>query len=75
MLSCKICEIFKSNYFQEYLLTTASNLYLKKTPKHMFSCEFYELFKNTYFVEHLWTTGAEPPVRRPCFNKVASLTV
>ena len=74
MLSCEICEIFRSNYFEEHLWTTTSKLYLKRNTTQKFSCEFCELFKNNYFVEHLLTAGSETPVRECLFNKVASLT-
>ena len=50
MLSCEICEIFKNNYFEEHLWTTASKLYLKRDSDKMFSCEFCKLFTNTYLV-------------------------
>ena len=30
MLSCEFGEIFKNNYFEEHLWTTASKLYLKR---------------------------------------------
>ena len=59
MLSCEICEIFKDNYFEEHLWTTASKLIKKETLTQMFFCEFCELFKNTYFKEHLRTAGSK----------------
>ena len=46
ILSCKIWEIFKNNYFEEHLWTTACKLYLKKRRQHR--CFLCELFKNTY---------------------------
>ena len=55
---CEICKLFKSNYFEEHLWTSASKLYLKTDPAQVFSCEFFELVKNTYFVEDLWTAGS-----------------
>ena len=50
MFSCEICEIFKNNYFEEHLWTTASKLSLKRDSDKMFSCEFCKLFTNTYLV-------------------------
>ena len=58
VFSCEICKLFKSNYFEEHLWTSASKLYLKTDPAQVFSCEFFELVKNTYFVEDLWTAGS-----------------
>ena len=58
MLSCVICEIFKNNYFEEHLWTTASKLIEKETPTQVFSSEFCELFKSIYFKEHLQTLGS-----------------
>ena len=29
VLSCKICKLFKSNYFEEHLSTSASKVYLE----------------------------------------------
>ena len=58
MLSCEICKLFKSNYFEEHLWVFAS----KWTATQVFSREFNELFKSTYFVEDLQTAGSEFPV-------------
>ena len=33
VLSCKICEIFKNNYFEEHLRTAASNFPLTTFPR------------------------------------------
>ena len=74
MLSSKIWEIFKNNYVEEHLWTTASELIKKETPKQVFSCECCELFKNIYFKEHLQTAGSKTPVQGFRFNKDASLT-
>ena len=67
VLFCEICELFKSNYFEEHLRmsTSKSNV--------VFSCEFCELFKKTYFVKDLQTARSETPVRGSVFSKIASL--
>ena len=67
VLFCEICELFKSNYFEEHLWmsTSKSNV--------VFSCEFCELFKKTYFVKDLQTARSETPVRGSVFSKIASL--
>ena len=64
MLYWKICEIFKSNYFQEYLLTTASNLYFKKDSKtDVFLWILWiiqeHLFCRASMNDWCWTTSAE----------------
>ena len=44
ILSCKIWEIFKNNYFEEHLWTTACKLYLKKRLQHRcFLCELIRI--------------------------------
>ena len=75
VLFCEIWELFKSNYFEEHLWTSASKLYLKRDWTNVFSCEFSELFQNTYFVEDLQIAGSDAPVRGSIFNKAASLAV
>ena len=50
MLSFEIYELFKKNYFEEHLLTSASKHYLKRDSNSGASCEFCKLFKNTYFL-------------------------
>ena len=72
LLSWETWKLFKSNYFEEHLWTSASKLYLKRDSNMVFSCEFCDLFRNTYFVKDLQTTGSERPVRGSLFNRVAS---
>ena len=69
VLFCEICELFKSNYFEEHLWmsTSKSNV--------VFSCEFCELFKKTYFVKVLQKARSETPVRGSVFSKIASLMI
>ena len=71
MLSCIICKVFKSNYFEEHLRMSPSKLYLTQ----VFSREFCELFKSTYFVADLQAADSETPGRGSLFNKVVNLTV
>ena len=74
VLSCEIYKLFKNNYLEEHLWTSASKHYLKETRTQVLSCEFCELFQNIYFLEDLQTASSETPVRGSFFNKVASLT-
>ena len=71
---CQIYKVFKNNYFEERLWTSASKHYLKRDSNSGASCEFCKLFKNTYFLEDLRTACSETPVRRSFFKNVASLT-
>ena len=74
MFSCEIYKLFKNNYFEEHLWTSASKYYLKRDSNSGASSEFCKLFKNTYFLEDLQTACSETPVRGSFFKKVASLT-
>ena len=74
MFSCEIYKLFKNNYFEEHLWTSASKHYLKRDSNSGASCEFRKLFKNTYILEDLQTACSETPVRESFFKKVASLT-
>ena len=49
MFFSEYCEIFKNNYFEKHLRTTAS----ENTLTVMLSYEICQVFKNTYFEEHL----------------------
>ena len=72
--SCEICKLFKNNYFEEHLWTSASKLYLKRDSN---TGDF--LWILWIIQEHLlsrgstsgwfWSTSAGS-----FFNKVASLT-
>ena len=74
VFSCEICKLFKNNYFEEHLWTSASKHYLKRDSNSCPSCEFCKFFKNTYFLEDLRTACPETPVRGSFFKNVASLT-
>ena len=74
VFSCEIYKLFKNNYFEEHLWTSASKHYLKRDSNSGASCEFCKLFKNTYFLEDLQTACSETPLRRSFFKNVASLT-
>ena len=54
MFSCEYCKIFKNNYFEKHLRTTAS----ENTPTVILSYEICEIFKNTYIEEHLQKTAS-----------------
>ena len=74
VFSCEICKLFKNNYFEEHLWTSASKLYLKRVSN---TVVFLWILGNSQ--EHLfcrgpmngwfWNTSAGS-----LFNKVASLT-
>ena len=63
VFSFEIYKLFKNNYFEEHLCTSASKHYLKRDSNSGASCEFRKLFKNTYFLEDLPTACSETPVQ------------
>ena len=74
MFSCEIYKLFKNNYFEEHLWTSASKYYLKRDSNSGASSEFCKLFKNTYFLEDPQRACSDTPVRGFFFKKFASLT-
>ena len=39
LFSCEYCEMFKNTYFEQYLLTSASVIYRKSSPKKEFASD------------------------------------
>ena len=77
MLSFEICKLFKSNYFEEHLWTSASKLYFKRDSNTSVFLRIFWIIqehRNIYIVEDIRTAGSETPVRGSVFNKFANLT-
>ena len=74
VLSCEIYKLFKNNYFEEHLWTSASKYCLKRDSNTGAFLWVLWVVQNTYFLEDLETASSETPVRESFFNKVESLT-
>ena len=72
VLSCEIYKLFKNNYFEEHLWTSASKHYLKRDSNA--GAFLWILWIIQDFLEDLQTASSETPVRVSFFNKVTSLT-
>ena len=74
VLSCESCKLFKNNYFEEHLWTSASKLYLKRDSNTVVFLWILGISQEHLFCRGsmngwFWNTSAGS-----LFNKVASLT-
>ena len=74
VFSCEICKLFKNNYFEEHLWTSASKLYLKRDSNTVVFLWILGISQEHLFCRGsmngcFWNTSAGS-----LFNKVASLT-
>ena len=74
MLSCEIYKLFKNNYFEEHLWTSASKHYLKRDSNTDAFLWILWITQEHLFLEELQTASSETLVRGSFFNKVASVT-
>ena len=74
MLSCEIYKLFKNNYFEEHLWTSASKHYLKRDSNTDAFLWILWITQERLFLEELQTASSETLVRGSFFNKVASVT-
>ena len=61
VFSCEICKLFKNNYFEEHLWTSASKLYLKRDSNTVVFLWIQEhIFCGGSMDGCFWNTSAEP---------------